>query len=193
MPSLPAPFPAGSPGRQPGVPTAGPGRSPAARRPRRIGGGTTEPARRLAGHLAWPLAWCLAAAGCAAAPARPTPCPPFGGPPAPEPPGGGADWLWLVLALAVGLGLGLVLTWLWRAWRLRQALRRPQGLLLPAEVGSLRAALGLIEDLVLLWQERERKWGGRRNHAPAGNDPAGAVVGGDNDSGARPGGWPPAR
>ncbi|MFZ5585492.1 MAG: hypothetical protein ACOZHQ_06140 [Thermodesulfobacteriota bacterium] len=81
---------------------------------------------------------------------------------------------------------------LWRARRLRRALARPQGLILPAEVGRLRAALTLIDDLVLLWQERDRLGGVRQNHAPAGDDPAGAVVGGDKEGGARPGGRPPA-
>lgn len=127
---------------------------------------------------------CLAAAGCAAGFARRPAGPPFAGLPPANPLAMAGDWSGPCLAVLAGLLLGLLLAWLWRANRLRQALTRPRGLLLPAEVGSLRAALALIEDLVLVWQERDRRTGragAGDKKAPAGEDPAGAAVGGEGE------------
>lgn len=130
------------------------------------------------------VAYCLAAAGCAPGSVRRPAGPPFAGLPPAEPLAMAGDWSGLCLAVLAGLLLGLLLAWLWRANRLRQALARPRGLLLPAEVGSLRAALALIEDLVLVWQERDRRagrTGAGRKKAPAGEEPAGAAVGGEGE------------
>jgi len=96
------------------------------------------------------LLLCLASGCATVTPAPPSCAAPFApSPPTPSPGLGPGPW-WL----AVGLLLGLGLAWLWRRWRLARALAQPHGLLLPGEVERVRAALGLIEDLVLTWQER---------------------------------------
>lgn len=106
----------------------------------------------------------------------------------PSPGSGPGPW-WL----AGGLLLGFSAAWLWRRWRLAQALAQPGGLFLPGEVGRVKTALGLIEDLVLTWQERALLAGPApesETAAPASGIRAGAA---EPDGGFRPGGQPPAR
>ena len=71
---------------------------------------------------------------------------PFGALPPPAAPLASHGWPWVFLA---GLGLGLGVAALWRRRVLRQALREPEGRLLPGEVGRLRLMLGILEDLIL--------------------------------------------
>ncbi len=102
------------------------------------------------------------ASGCAMVqPAPPSCAMPFVHPGPIHSPGLGIAPWWL----AGGLLLGFSAAWLWRRWRLARALAQPGGLLLPGEVGRVRTALGLIEDLVLTWQERAL-WAGPAGPAP---------------------------
>lgn len=93
---------------------------------------------------------CLAS-GCAMVnPAPPAGVAPFAQSQTVYPSGlGGGPW-WL----AGGLLLGLSAAWLWRRWRLTRALAQPTGLFVAGEVDRVKAALRLIDDLVLTWQER---------------------------------------
>lgn len=88
----------------------------------------------------------LGLAACAAGGAPPpAPGGPFGAPPPPaQPPSFLLAWIF-----AAGLGTGGLLAWLWRRRSLGQGLRHPGGRLLPPEVGRLRAALVILEELIL--------------------------------------------
>lgn len=87
----------------------------------------------------------LGMAACAASSALPpAPGGPFGAPP---PVGGqshGVPWAFLE-----GLGLGALLAGLWRRRRLASALRQPGGRLPAGGVARLRAALSILEEIIL--------------------------------------------
>lgn len=104
--------------------------------------------------------------------------------------------LWWLLG---GVLIGLASSWLWRRWRLARALRLGRGLIQPGEVAVIQAALRLIDDLVLAWQERDLVGGGsragqeRETAAPGTEVRAGAADKGQGLGRIRPGGQPPAR
>lgn len=107
--------------------------------------------------------------------------------PALPPGGGGAAGppLDLLLAgLVLGLALGFILGLAWPAWRRRRAQRaarrspRHPALGLPGDLNRLRAALGLLEELLEDWRGRKSrsKVGAEdetRDRAPGRNKPGG--------------------
>lgn len=70
---------------------------------------------------------------------------PFGAPPSPP----HSPSFPLAGIFLAGLGAGVVLAGLWRRRRMAQALRQPGGRLPPGQMGRLRAALAIMEELIL--------------------------------------------
>lgn len=66
---------------------------------------------------------------------------------------GGPPW---PLVLLVGVVLGLLLAGAWRRWALQRALRQERGLALGREMGRLKAALAIIDDLLLNWPRQSK-------------------------------------
>jgi hypothetical protein len=84
---------------------------------------------------------------------------------APPGPGGaqGAFFVPLLAGLALGLALGFIAARAWPAWRRRWAARRaggPPATGLPGDLTRLRAALDILEGLLLDWRGRGRPAGG---------------------------------